>query len=134
MNEATVVCEKTAGIADDDGGNPHLRDKVGGKKAGEGHGIDLVGLDPSGGYELDQTGVGDDDLRDERGDLVVEIPCVGSGLDDQDIGGQQIAFGPFRPAGELDRTGREDGLELGIDAANDGVILVKINGEEASTR
>ena len=86
-NESTAMSEQAACIADDDGGNPHLGDKVGGEQPSEGHGIDLVGLDPSGGDELDQTGVGDDDLGDERGYLVVEIPGVGGGFDDQDIGG-----------------------------------------------
>jgi hypothetical protein len=66
MNEAAAVGEETAGIADNDGWNPHHRDEVGGEEPGERHGIDLVGLDPSGGDELDQTGVGNDDLGDER--------------------------------------------------------------------
>jgi hypothetical protein len=130
MNEAAAVGEETAGIADNDGWNPDLGDEVGGEQPGEGHGIDLVGLDPSGGDEFDQTWVGDDDLGDERGYLVVEIPGVGSGLDNQDIGGFEIDSSPLGPGGELDWTGREDGLELGIDAANDDVILVEIYSKE----
>jgi hypothetical protein len=76
MNEAAAVGEETAGIADNDGGNPHLWDEVGSEEPGERHGIDLVGLDPSGRNELDQTGVGDDDLGDERGYLVEETQAL----------------------------------------------------------
>jgi hypothetical protein len=82
MNEAAAMSEETAGVSNDDGWNPDLGDEIGGKQSCKRHGVDLVGLDPSGRNELDQTGVGDDDLGDERGYLVVEIPGVGSGLDD----------------------------------------------------
>jgi hypothetical protein len=133
MNEATAMREKTAGITDDDGWNPDLGDEIGGKQSCKRHGIDLVGLDPSGGDELNQTGVGNDDLGDERRDLVVEIPGVGGGLDDQDIGRQEITFGPFRPAGKFDPARGEDGFEPRIYAANNDVILVEIDSEETGS-
>jgi hypothetical protein len=130
MNEATAMREKTAGIADDDGWDPDLRDEIGGKQSCKRHGIDLVGLDPTGGDELNQTGVGNDDLGDEGGDLVVEMPGVGGGLDDQDIGRQEITLGPFRPAGEFDPARGEDGFEPRIYGADNDVILMEIDGEE----
>jgi hypothetical protein len=133
MNEAAAVGEETAGVSNDEGWNPDLGDEIGGKQSCKRHGIDLVGLDPTGGDELNQTGVCDDDLGDERGDLVVEIPGVGSGLDDQDVGRQKVGIRPFRPAGELDRTRGEDGFELWIYAADNDVILVEIDGEETGS-
>jgi hypothetical protein len=127
---AASMSEKAAGVSDDDGWNPDLGDEIGGKQSCQGHGIDLVGLDPSGGDELDQTGVCDDDPGDERRDLVVEIPGVGSRLDDQDVGRQKVGIRPFWPAGELDGTRGEDGFELRIYAADNDVILMEIDGEE----
>jgi hypothetical protein len=132
-NQAAPVGEETAGIADDDRRNPHLGDEIGGEEACERHGIDLVGLDASGGDELDGARVGDDDLGHERRDLVVEIPGVGGGLNDEDVGGLEMNCSPCGPSGKLDPARGEDGFELGTDATNDGVILVEIDSEETGS-
>jgi hypothetical protein len=133
MNETPAVREETAGIADSDGRNPDLGDEIGGEQPGEGHGINLVGLDPPGGDELDKTGVGDDDLGDERRDLIVEIPGVGGGFNDQEVGREKVGGRPTVPGGELDSSGREDGSELGSYAADNDVILMEIDGEETGS-
>jgi len=64
--------------------------------------IDLVGLDPAGGDQLHQAGVGDDSPADEGSDLVEEVPGIGSGLDDQGIGRLQVGCRPTRPGGKFD--------------------------------
>jgi hypothetical protein len=75
-DQTTPMSEETAGIADDDGGNSDL------------------------GGELNQTGVGSDDLGDERGYLVVEIPGVGSRLNDEGVGGLEMNKQPTKTIGK----------------------------------
>jgi hypothetical protein len=129
-NQSAPMGEKDAGIADEDRRNPDLWDEIGGKQSSQGHGIDLIGFDPAGRDKLDKAGIGDDDLGDERSDLVVEIPGIGSGFNDEDIGGKEMGFGPSPPTGELEASGREDGGELGTYAADDDVVLMEVGGEE----
>jgi hypothetical protein len=100
--------------------------QVGDEEAGESPDVELVGLDLGGGDEADLVGVGD-----ERGDDVVEGPGVGGSLDDDGVGGAEVFVGPVGEAVDVDTAEGEGDLHLSVEATDDQVVLVGVDGDEA---
>lgn len=113
------------------GRHPNLGDQTGDKKTSKSPNIVFVGLDPRGGDKLDLVRIGDGDLSYERSEDVIECPSVGSGLNDNSIGRLQVLLSPVGKTVDVNAAEREHDLHLMVQAAEDDVVLMGVNGDEA---
>ena len=129
-DEATAVCQETAGFADVDGGNPYLGDETGGAELGEFDGVELVGLDTGKSDPREFAGIGDFDAGDEVDDAVIEIPGIGGGFNGNNVGWEKMVAGPVGPFFEGHFEGFEDNFLERVDSGDIEEVFVKIDAEE----
>jgi len=130
-DETAPVSDEGAEFAGGVRGDPDLGDHVGGEEFGQSESVFFIGLDGSGGDELDVIGVGDGDTGDEGFDDVVDEPGIGGGFQDEGVGGLEVLGGPFGEARDRDSPGMEDGFFEGVDGSGDDIVLVDIESDEA---
>jgi len=130
LDEAAALGNELTEFADVGGRHPDFGDHVGGQHLGEDEGVAFVSLDAGLGDLLDADGVGDLDLGDPRGKQVVDVPGVGGGLNDDLVGREEVLFGPGGEVLVGDAARAEEGLPLGVDGGDEGVVFVDVQGDK----
>jgi hypothetical protein len=89
----------------------------------------LVSLHPGLGNEFDFHGIGYDHPAHIGPSLIVKVPGVDGGFDDECVGRKQILFRPSWPGFQLHTPGLEHHDLLSIDAADHHILLMQVNGQ-----
>jgi hypothetical protein len=87
-----------------------------------------VSLDPSFGDPLNHRRVSNNRLTHQWDDLVIDIPGVGGGFEDNSISREQVGPGPERPFLHGYSEWIEDYLLLPVESADDDIMLVQVEG------
>jgi hypothetical protein len=72
--------------------HPDLRDQIGGQQTCQADGVVVVGLDRGGSDPFDLQGIGNQAAADQRSQLIVGVPSVAGGLEDDGILGGQVGL------------------------------------------
>jgi hypothetical protein len=110
--------------------HPNFRDEIGGQEVSQAEHIVSVGFDACFSDPLDLRGMSDDHSLHQGNDLIVDIPGVGGGFEDDGIRGEQVGLGPSRPLLQGDTPRVEYHLLAGVDAADNEIVLVQVESQE----
>ena len=111
--------------------HPHRRDHADGQQLGQGHRIFLVGLDQSGGDQLDLGRMADHHPRHQRFEQVVNVPRIGGRFQNHLVGRAQMFFGPALELGQTDLARWQHHLLIGVDRPDHHVMFVDIQAHIA---
>jgi hypothetical protein len=90
-----------------------------------------IGLYTGFSDPLDLWGMSDDGSINQGSDLVIDLPGIGGGFEDNVVSGEQVCLSPGRPFLKGYSAWIEDYLLLPVDASNDQIVLVQVESQEA---
>jgi hypothetical protein len=131
LNQTSAVGHECPQFTHVYGRHPDFGDEVGGKEVGQAQDVVAIGFHTSFRDPLDLRRVGDDDLGHQRLDLVVDIPGVCGGFEDDLVRWEKVGPGPGCPLLDGNASRGEDDFLSGVDTPNDQIMFMEINGQEA---
>jgi len=131
LNQASTVGHECSQFTHFHGRHPDFGDEIGGKEVGQTQDVVAIGFHTGFRDPLDLRRVGDDDPGHQRLNLVVDIPGVRGGFEDDMISWEKVGPGPGCPLLDGNATRVEDDFLSGVNPPNDQIMFVEIDGQEA---
>jgi hypothetical protein len=131
LNEPPAMREQPAQVPDLTGRHPNNGDQVRREQLGQVNGSAAIGLDARRRDQLDHERVGHRDGGDQRDEQVMDLPGGGRGFEHDGIAGRQRGPRPGLEGRSGDAARREHDPLLEINGADDDVVFVQIERDEA---